>query len=418
MLSFSQNNISADPHAAAPLPGRSMPRRSMLVALVAAACSGPASAELSDTVHPFAGLSYAYDSNLLRQPDSGGDPTAERADTSRTLQAGVAFERPLGRQVLSGSARATRVSFDHYDQLNYNGKELNGDLRWQLGNHLEGNLGGSYSQTLSPFSDFHSAERNVRVQRGEYAEAKWRVHPSWQLRGRLSRDEFDYELASQRYLNRNVNASELGLDYLVASGSTVGLQWRHANARYPNPLRFGAFVYDQSYDQDEAKLKVLWRFSEVTQLQFLGGRAKRAHTRLAGTDSSGSNGRLTVGWQASAKLATNAAVWKEYAPFEGGSVSYSQDKGASAGASWTVSAKLRADAQLRYVKREFVGATTAALPANAEDSTKTASLSLTYAPTRNSTVSASVLRDTRSTNSYFSSSYRSNGATLNANIQF
>ncbi|AXA91858.1 hypothetical protein DPH57_12315 [Massilia sp. YMA4] len=246
------------------------------LALAAALVCGAASAEISDTIHPFVALGYTYDDNLLRLPDNAGDGV-QRSDRARQAQAGVIVERPIGRQRLSATAKVSRVNFDHYSQLDYNGKDLKADLYWQLGNRLSGLLGGSYVETLTPFSDYNSSERNLRTTRREYVNAAWRFHPSWQVRGGVTRNRNEYELLAQRVNNRQEDLAEVGADYLASSGSKVGLVVRHWKGHYMNPRRINGVALDDDYTQDELKASVNWRFSGVTYIEMLAGYAKRKH---------------------------------------------------------------------------------------------------------------------------------------------
>jgi len=393
--------------------------RATLLLLIGVAASAPARADFSDTIHPFAGVGYSYEDNLLRLSDAARDAGAASSDSSRQAFAGVTFERPLGRQLFTGSVRVSRVSFDRFTELDYNGKDANGEWKWQLGNVLSGTLGGTYSESLSSFSDFHAAERNVRKQRGAYFEAKYQFVPHWQLRGRTSRDKYEYEAQLQRYLDRDVNVVEAGLDYLAGSGSSIGVQARRTRAEYPNPLSFGGLVFDQAYRQTDVKLKVRWQISAITQMEFLGGRARRTRLYFSGGDSSGANGRIGLNWAPEPSLTFSAALWKDYSPYEGsGGVSYSLDKGASIGATWQFKPQLQLGAQLRRTSREFIGASNAALPPNANDRIRNASLNATYNWTRNLSLTASAFHEQRSSGSFLSSAYGAKGASVNASMQF
>lgn len=154
-----------------------------LLAAGGAACSLPAGAAISDTISPFIATSYSYDDNLFRIDDNVPGFDGQRSDTSRQVQAGFRINRPIGRQLLTGQVKWSRVYFDHFDQLDYTGKDYLADLEWHIANHLEGHLGASYAQTLTPFSDLRSSERNLRTIRREYANGGWRFHPSWRVRG-------------------------------------------------------------------------------------------------------------------------------------------------------------------------------------------------------------------------------------------
>lgn len=391
-------------------------QRRPLWLLVGALFSSPAMAQLSDTLQPFVGISYSYDDNLFRLPD--GDPRIA-SDTIRTEYAGLGFERPIGRQVFSGSARISRVDFKEFSDLNYNGKDANLNWKWALGNHLDGLIGATYSQTLNPFNDFHTTERNIRTSRGVFAEGGWRFHPSWRVRGRASRDKYDYELVEQRYLNREENRGEVGLDYLAASGSTIGLQVRRTRGMYPFPLVVGNFIDDEGYRQTDVQLKVVWLYSALTQVQFLGGRARREHTLFSSRDSSGTNGHLDVRWQPRVALGFTLSAWREFQPFEGSVASYSMSKGASLAADWSLTSKIGLKASARHNQRDFDGFLSGfALTGQQQDSTNQLSAGITYMPLPRMTLSASLTHDSRSTSTVFSTQYRAKGAVVSANYQF
>jgi exopolysaccharide biosynthesis operon protein EpsL len=386
-----------------------------LAVLIAVGYGGPAQAELSDTLKPFVGVSYAYDDNLFRLPEN----SAPVSDTIRSAIAGLAFERPVGRQVFIGSAKLSKVTFGTYDQLNYNGKDADLTWRWQVGNHLDGSLGATYSESLSSFSDFHTTERNIRTSRGEFFDGGWRFHPSWRVRGRVSTDKFEYDLAALQYQNRVEDRSEVGFDYLAASGSTIGLLARRTKGRYPHPLSYGGFVDDEGYRQTDVQLKVSWIYSAVTQLQFAGGRARREHNVLGQRDSSGTNGRLDARWSPRASLQFVLSAWREFQPFEGSVASYSMSKGASVNATWDLTAKTQLQASVRHVRRNFDGVVAGALLAGEQqDSTNSASLGVNYTPLPRLQLSASVTRDLRSSDTVFSTQYRARGASVSANYQF
>lgn len=395
--------------------GRTPRRRCLAAALMAFGAAGPAWADLSDTFHPFAAVQYSYDDNLLRLSDN---TPGDLSDRSRATIVGLSFKRQVGRQDFSGSAKVTHVRFDRYDQLNYNGKDLAFNWNWHIGSRLDGQVGATYVESLNSFNDFHSSERNLRTQRGQYAEARWNFHPSWRVRSRVSRDKFDYDLLTQRTLNRTEDYGLVGIDYLAASGSTIGLQAGERKGKYPNARQLGSRLLDEGYTQRDLRLKVLWSLNPVTQLQFLGGRVKREHELFALRDASGTNGRLDLTWQAAGSVQLSASAWREFTPFEGSLASYSLNKGASVNARWVITSKIEATAGHNRVKRDFEGQQVLGVPVDATDSGHTTNLGLSYSPARFVTISANLFRDQRSGARLITSGYRANGGSLSANLQF
>ncbi|WP_254452107.1 XrtB/PEP-CTERM-associated polysaccharide biosynthesis outer membrane protein EpsL [Duganella vulcania] len=392
--------------------------RSLALLLGTAVCV-PAAAALSDTIHPFVVVGYNYDDNLFRLPDEAPGFTGSRSDTMLQTAVGASFERPLGRQILTGQAKVSNVKFSHYDQLNYNGKDFLAALEWHLGNHLEGHVGGKYAQTLTPFTDFHGNERNLRVQRREYVDGAWRFHPSWQVRGGYSEEKFTYDLLSQRYNNHTEDVAFGGVDFLASSGSRVGLQLRHLKGAYPNHRQIGSTTVDDGYTQDELKADVNWAFSGTTQLQMLVGWARREHVFFSQRNSSGANGKGNLVWRPLGKVSLTLSGWREFSAVESTFISNSFNKGVSVAAGWDISAKLRADASWRRERRQFDTINGLVLPGAIEDSTRSVNAGLTYAPMQAVQLNAGVFRESRTGSPFVgTNNYRVNGASFSVSAQF
>jgi len=387
------------------------------VLLVCGWYTAPAWAD--DSFHPFAALSYSYDDNLFRVPDDSPGYDNQRGDRSRMAQGGLLFNHTYGREVVNLQAKVSRVTFDHFTQLDYNGKDLLADLGWHMGNHVDGTLGVSYTEVLAPYTDVSTRERNVRKVRNEYASANWAVHPSWRLRVAGSSVRSTYDLSTQAYNNRTDDALETGLDYGVSSGSTLGVQVREARTDYDLQRLVGNQLVDAGSRQRDIKLRAYWKVTGVTDLLFLGGWAKRTHAFFTEQDSSGVNARLVGNTVFSGSTALTASAWHEYAGAENNVVSYSLNTGASAGATWTASSKLQATAQWRYERRNFKGYLLQTLGLDLYDTNHNTSVGLVYVPTRLVQLNLSAYRETRGGVPLLGyNSYHSNGMSLTASLQY
>lgn len=390
-----------------------------IAVLVAAVWGLPAAAEISDTVHPFVAVTVTHDDNLLRLADQVVGLDGPRSDTITQLQGGVLFARPIGRQILSGQAKLSKVTFGHYDQLNYDGKDLLAVLEWHLGNHVQGHLGTSYAQSLTPFTDYHSTERNLRVQRRQYFDAAWRFHPSWSVHSGVSHDKFDYELATQRLNERTEKSVDLGLDYLASSESRVGVVVRRLKGEYANPRVFGSTIIDDDYDQNEVKADIYWRFSGVTQLRFLGGWVERKPASLARRSTKGNNGRVVINWAPLGKVRFTGTAWREFGAVESSLVNNSLNQGGSVGADWDISAKVRGNALIRREKRDFSALSGLNVPGDISDTTRSASLGLSYVPKPAIQLGVNFTHDVRSGSLILGTgSYNANSVSFNASAQF
>lgn len=384
---------------------------------VASCWALPAAAQLSDTLHPYATVSINHDDNLLRQSDGA---TGQQGDTYKAAEVGLLLERPIGRQVLTARAKATRVTFDHFDELNYNGKQLEGTLEWHIYNHLEGHVGATYSETLAPFVDFHSAERNLRTSRREFFDGAWLFHPSWKVRTAWSRDTYKYDLSSQKFNNRHEDMAEVGGDYLPSTSSSVGLRLRRVTGTYTDRQGVTSLFIDNGYTQDELKANVNWVISGVSRLQFLGGAVRRKHEVFAIRDETGFNGRLVYDWAPRAKLRVNTSLWREFAAVEGSLLNSSLNVGASVNATYELSAKISANAGARNERRRFTPLSgISSNGADLSDSTRNETLGLTYMVFQQVRLDANAFHESRSGNRVIgTNSYKANGVSFNVTAQF
>lgn len=388
-----------------------------LCMLVGALFALPAAAQLSDTLHPFVAVAVNYDDNLLRR-DMTLAPSQEYSDTYKTTMFGISVERPIGRQVLTASAKVSKVSFNRFSDLDYTGKDGAADLAWHLGGHWFGHVGGRYSEALASFSDFHSSDLNLRTDKTAYANAYWQFHPSWQVHAGYNREVFHFDLASQSYNNRTENTSDAGFDYLEKNGSTFGLLLRRIEGTYPAGPG-GVTVFDNGYQQSEANINIVWIASSVTQVTFVGGWARRSHNAGSLRDSSGGHGRLIASWAPLGHVQFTGQLWREFQAAEGALINTAMATGESLNINWSPTVKIGVYSQLQNEKRDFKPLTGVSNVTGLSDTVRTATLGVNYAVWRQATLGMSVFSSRRNgSKAAFTNDYRAKGIAFNASIKF
>lgn len=390
----------------------------LLLSLGAATCLPALASSPDDVLHPYVGYSVLYEDNVLGSPN-GAPGGATRSDTSHRTEAGLNVKKRVSQQVLSAKVNFSRIKHERLGELDNVAKDLQANWNWHVGEHVEGNLGASYVQAMTPFINFTAQERNLRTQRREFADGAWRLHPSWRLRAGVVRDKLRYDLDSQKTGDRNEASSELGLDYLAAGGSTVGVQLRHARGDLPNPQQIGAQLVDNSYDQNEAKAKVSWLLTGKTQLQFLGGYVQRKHDFFPARDYSGLNARVIANWQPTGKVGVALSSWREIGALDDLTTSYTLNQGLSVGSNWDLTSKVRLDGQLKHETSDFSrsAAFTSLAEADRKDTFRTASLKLTYRPLDHLQLGASVYRKSK-VSTIDGNDSANNGVLLNSRYEF
>ncbi|SDY44713.1 exopolysaccharide biosynthesis operon protein EpsL [Collimonas sp. OK242] len=376
-----------------------------------------------DAIRPYASYGISYDDNLLGLENSAAAQAmgigSNLSDYTRRLQLGLIADKTISQQHLTASVNVANVEYDRFRQLDHTDKNVAANWNWHAGPHVEGNAGVTYSQGLTPFIDFHLLEKNLRTQESAYVDGSWLFHPSWRVRGGLVHSKLSYDLASQQPANNTQNQTEVGLDYLAATGSTIGVQLRHTRANFPNPEQDAGLTVFNGYDQDEVKGKVDWLLSGKTKLHFLGGWVSRKQDAPSIRDFSGINSRVSADWSPTGKIDLTVAGWREIGAVDDLSTVYSVNHGASIASAWQYSEKIRFIAQFKYQKRDFSQTIASGTPGapNQNDALRNTGLTMVYNPTQRWQVQLSGTRSTRAlTNT--PGGYVDNGVMLNTRYAY
>lgn len=387
--------------------------------LVGAVVSMPACAIPGTELDLYGRIGWARDDNLLRIPENAPAFDNRRADSWITTEFGAVYDKSYRRQRLLAVAKLSKVKFDHFRQLDYDGKDVQATWHWQLGNRFNGQLGATYVQTLAPYTDFRSNERNLREQRRGFFEGAWKLHPRWEARTALSRERFDYELAVQSYNDRTEDVFELEGRYLARSGSTVGLVLRRIEGDYPNRRPFLQTLLTDDFTQDELKARVDWKAGGALTVQALAGYARRSQPSFGSGRTSGANGRITALVEPRGAFVYRASAWRDFAPLESTVVSYTLNKGLSLGATWNVSAKVRVDADAVYERRTYNPRAGFDAAGGLEDSLRTASVKASWAVRRKILLSAAFVHQRRGGSPVLGiGNFKANTVAINASAQF
>lgn len=385
---------------------------------------GISSGNAQEVLTSYLNYTLSHDDNLLRLHDEAAalarTGSTQMSDNAHLVSGGLRFDKTVSQQRLTADLALSRVDYDHFSALDHTDKNVLGNWNWHLGNHLEGNAGSSYSETLAPIEDFRTPESNLRTQRRQYVDAAWLFHPSWRARAGYSHYDLRYSLAAQQANERTQNATELGLDYLARRKSTIGLRLNQIRSHAVHDEQASALTF-QSYDQNEFKGLVDWWLTEPTQLQFLGGWVRRTYDNHGERDFSGFNARLTGRWQATSKLGLTVATWRELGSSDDLAASYALNHGLKLAVRWDLAFKLRLDSAVTTERRNYNGVTllanNAAPDVNRSDRFTKYMLGVTWATTEKLQLTSSVFREQLNSN-LANVSYRDNGVQLSARYQF
>jgi exopolysaccharide biosynthesis operon protein EpsL len=374
-----------------------------------------------DVLVPYVQYSMSYDDNLLRVQDAatakaltGSD---KLGDVARQEMAGLRVDKTLSRQNITADLNMNRTNFNRFKQFDYQGKAAKANWNWALGEHFDGNIGTAYNETLTPFQDFRVFEKNIRADRTNYASGYWHIHPDWSVHGQYTRYDLHFQLPSQQANTLRMDTAEAGVDYIVRTTSSVGMQLRHIRGTYPHEV-ISASAPDNNFKQDELKAKIEWQMTGKTRLQFLGGWVQRTKAESA-ANFSGPNARLIATLSPTGKTLVTGNLYREIGGVDDLNANFALTNGGSMTAAWLATGKIRVDSAAAYEKRNYNGATVipGVTPSNRRDQYRRVSLNLTYTPIRPLSLIASIYHEGL-TSSITAFGYASNGVALTTRYEF
>ncbi|QOJ19674.1 MAG: hypothetical protein HRU77_02525 [Gammaproteobacteria bacterium] len=369
-------------------------------------------------VQPYGSYSFTADDNILRIRDKMPTTalgTNNLFDMSHRFTGGVLLNKEIGRQQFNANLNWTHTRFERFDQMNNNLKNFNGSWRWFLGNRLDGNMGASYVQSLTPFM-FQPGLKNIRTEQTEFFNASWSLHPSWRLNGGYTRYDLNTNSATLRFLNRIEDRFEGGIDYVTSIRNTVGLVFRDTFGDFPILVRApDGSLTDNSYNQKEALAKINWVVSGKSRLYGTGGWVERTNASFTARNFSGFNARMIYQWQPTDKIGLTVTGWRETAAMLMLTASFSLNTGVSVAPSWNITRKVRLEGDFSYQHMKFdrfSALTDTALPLGVSNTVRNATVKLVYTPYPGLQVMASAYHNDLQTD-YFLGGFNANGANIN-----
>jgi len=374
-------------------------------------------ADQPDAWQPYVGATYAYDDNLLRVPTA--QVVGATSDTSWTREAGIGFDRVYSRQHITANFDVTKTTFERFDALDYIGKDAAIDWNYGITDIITGDLSSTYSQALTPFSQFHLEELNLRTQHSEAFSMYCHLTPSWQVYTSVSDYELRYDLVSQQPGNRDTHDYKVGFDYVSAAGNIVGVVAAHEKGEFPIQQLIGTLFYNNDYQQNSLGVRMDWTVSGLTHIQLSGGWERRTYEEFPVRDASGPSARLVLSYIPTGKTSLLVTAYRDIDASDNLTTQYTINKGLSLSPIWDPVDKVRVQGMLKQESFNYTtGALFAALlPQDRIDTLKSASLSTTYTPARRVQASLTLYADKLSS-TLSEYNYRDKGLVVNARIAF
>jgi hypothetical protein len=164
---------------------------------------------------------------------------------------------------------------------------------------------------------------------------------------------------------------------------------------------------------------VKWLVTGSTQIDALVGYTRREQSSFSENKASGVAGRINASYQPRGKMTYTAAVWRDFAPIESTTVSYTLNRGASLGAQWDATSKISVNADTAHERRSYTARQDFPGSNDLRDSIHTTTVRVTWKPRPLLQVQAGAAHQQRSGSvALGTGSFKSNSVTLTANAQF
>jgi exopolysaccharide biosynthesis operon protein EpsL len=355
---------------------------------------------LGDRLEVFAAETFTYDSNLLRISKAanafGAIGSSDLSDIYFTTSAGFNLTVPVGRQVFVGGYAINRIDYSRFSDLSYTGREGRGIWFWRLGNSLSGEVGFTDTKMQATFVNFTTRIKDPVTTQTGFANAAFLINPSWQLRAGVDGLHQEHGEASRQEQNINVTGTEGGLNFISRRGNTLGLLVRNDEGRYPN-RQLG--VFDNAYTQKTVAAVLDWAITPASRVSGRLGHAKREFRTLSNRDFSGGVGRAVYDWTPGGRFSLRAVAQRDISAYEDIRSSFVLVTGVALLPAYRLDDKLSFGGIADISKRQYLGDPTGA---TRNDRVHTLGINATWLPTRNTSVIASLTRETRSSSVQFS----------------
>lgn len=389
-------------------------------ALAAAAliAAQPAAAFWNDRIEVFASETATWDSNVFRISDSVDPRTAinsgDRGDRILVHSLGATFDIPYSLQRFTGNYTWYATRYQTFDHLDFNGHSARADWLWSITPHINGDLGGSDSKSLSNFATFGGFTQDLVTSRELHARANFELTPSWLLHTGLLAASREHDDPVRRVNDVESKTAELRMSYVSAAGNHIGVSYRHERGESPEETNLQGTVFDNAYRQNS--VGVVGRY-QITGNSRLDGRVdyvRRDYEQFTERDYSGPTFRFSHFWTPTGKLEFMTTAMREITPLDDIQSTFVLLTGINVKPKWNVTEKVSVQGSLDYSQWEYSANRSAG---DYTHRVRSGGVSISYRPLRTVLLQAGVLREVR-TSSLALADYEVTIASLEARIGF
>ena len=382
-----------------------------------------AHADAEDVFNMSARYMLQTDSNLFRSSSNVTPQTAvgasTKSDTIDITSVGLTLDKTYSLQRFQLDTSFIDSRYKNFDYLNFDALNYVAAWNWSFTPKVHGILSADRKQALNNTVQFVTIrERNVRTDTSLSFSADADLGAAVHLIGGVGQTRSTNELSVSQEGDSSVSSATLGLRYVFPSGNSVSYRMRQGNGDYNNRVQNLVSAIPNSFAETEHELRAAWTLTGKTALTARLANFKRSHPGLAQRDYNGPTGDISLLWDVTSKIDLTAVVARTLSAYQTDSSSFTTGTGLSLSPVWHATAHTSLRFNYGYLIQDYRGALPGrALPTNQQDTTRSSLLALDWSPRQSMLLSLALQNQRRSSN-VADSDFKSNGASVSAQLNF
>lgn len=339
-------------------------------------------------IRPYVSATTMYDDNIFRfasatQAQAAFGTTA-MGDTMTSLNAGVNIGVRLSRQQLNLGLGLTDNKFDRFKLLDYTGNNASAAWLWQFGNHVNGVLSYTESESAPGFAEIRSTLKNLRTTTRWLGSINWQFHPSWLTFVSYEQNQYDNSSIDSKGFNTDNDAIELGVQYESAALSKIRLSLRDTTSNYPDRTGLQLQLFGDSNSQREIISTFGWSPTKLAKVNATVSFVELDYPSHSNRNFTG----LSQKWMLDYLLTTHTdvvfSVFKEVSAVQDVLSTFIESTGFSIQPTWQATSKISVGGSALYQDRAYLGSSGvfAGTTAERRDQFRNLNMFLNYQMTR------------------------------------
>lgn len=377
----------------------------------------------NDSIKAYAASNMLFDSNFFRIADSANSSASagqsDRSEFIKQIAAGLKLNWKINRQQLLAEASLNQNWFHNFSSLDYLGWGSSAQWNWNLGNHINGEIGYGNKVFLGDYSQLNRFVPNLHEDRQFFANAGYMFHARGLLKLGWFRKERQFDDPTRQISNTLEDNAEVTLQYISPTKSHIGIHTVLTRGQFPNRDFDAASTLDDGYQRFNSGLVWDWHYSAITHIDGMVGYLQQHYNHLSTRDFGDAIANLALHWQATEKTLIDLLFKREIRQANNLNASFSLVQGIEFKTQFEISPKLKLSLPINYFNQQFLGnigsENTTLTPER--DNSYGLGLNLIYQPLDNISINTMLHFEKRDSN-YSNRAYQSQAAGLSVQAVF